>query len=499
MMANRSQVGLLDSVTPTPAHWAMRCTQDATEPWQPYAWTRLLNRELVELAMARAEFIRTGYTKRNRLLIVEAPVRHGKSNLGSVYFPSWWVGQFKDDRVIQTGHNTELASTFSVQGRDALDEFGEECFNVKISKGSHARDRWDLARPNRGGLIAVGVGNPPAGRGGHLIVVDDPIKSNKEARSKTYQQILRNWWEFDIRTRLEPGGCIVIIMSRWSIADLVGWLKEREIEYQKTNPGVEQIGSFKTLHLPALANSVDDPLGREIGAALCPERYTREDLINLRDGPSGVGPVAFEALYQNNPKPPEGTMFKVDKFRILEAIPMDRGIKWCRTFDLAATEKEVSSGDPDWTAGCLMGRTESGHTIIADVRRTRKNSDEVEEWVRATCEEDWARFGRPIPVRLPQDPGQAGKAQGNQYRRTVLYGMDFDTFTESGDKVVRATPLSGQVGAGNVYLVNGEWILDFKKECEGFPDGDHDDMVDAASNNHLILAGLLKNGARLVA
>lgn len=486
----------------TPAHWAIKCSEKSTSPWIPYEWLRLLNRELVELAQARADYIRQGHTTRNRFLIVEAPVRHGKSNLGSIYFPSWWLGTFKDDQVIQTGHTATLANTFAEGARDALKEYGQECFGVSIRGGSSAKNQWSLTRPHKGRLIAVGVGAPPAGRGGHLIVIDDPIKSSKEARSKTYQQMLRDWWQFDIRNRLEPGGVIVIIMSRWNVNDLVGWLKKREAEYDEANGGEDDGGNpidrFRVLHLPALCDSDDDPMGRKRGQALCPERYPERDLLALRNGPQGVGPIAFDALYQNNPRPPEGEAMDVEKLRVLDAIPRDASIQWRRTFDLASTEEETASSDPDWTATCLMGRTPAGHTIIAEIDRIRAGPDRVESWVRAKCEQDWAMFAKPVPVYLPQDPGQAGKSQVANYKRNVLYGMVVDTFPESGDKVTRNQPLAGQIGAGNVYIVRAKWNKDFIEEARDFPNGDHDDQVDAASNAFGILAGFLKKRAKLV-
>ena len=557
----------------SPAHLAMEATKPLTEEdsgetkWVPYPWLRLLNGKLMKLARARQEFANTRRNVGTHFLIVEAPVRHGKSELGSVYFPSWWLGTFPNDRVILTGNNAELAESFSRRSRDLIRDHGRRLFgyDVGVSSESSAVHRWDLNKPHRGGLIAVGVGSPPTGRGGHLIVVDDPIKSDLEAYSQAYRDSLWRWWQFSIRSRLEPGGVVVIIMSRWHEDDLVGRLLKRqkeadhqdairrkklldagnltELERESIQTNEEDVvDRWEVVHLPALAEptreeveawvhrrriadpafdrymretgattsevfNVDewrDVLGRSAGEALEPRRYDRPTLVRLRDSPLGVGPIAFRALYQNNPTSAKGEIIDVEKFKFTDELPTDPAIKWVRAWDLAATEKEQYKPDPDWTAGALIGRTPGGFIYVADVCRTRRNSGAVEDsstveaFMRAKCYEDQARLGRRIRTSIPQDPGAAGKITVAHYKREVLAGFDVVGDPERGDKVARAQPWANQVAAGNVTLVAGDWNYDFIEECRGFPKGDHDDQVDAVSRGHNNLAGFNRPKASVI-
>lgn len=389
--------------------------------------------------------------------------------------------------------------------------------------------------------------------------------SDEQAYSTAYRESLWRWWQFSIRSRLEPGGVCIIIMSRWHEDDLIGRLlkRQREADHQEdimrrraargelSEEELEAIDQkpedvvdrWEVLHLPALAEPTRaeieqyanemraaselveqklrdgeiteqelfdkdnwrDQLGRLPGQPLCPQRYDRDTLLKLRDGPLGVGPIAFSALYQNNPASAKGELIDVEKFKYVAELPLDPKIKWVRAWDLAATEKEQYRGDPDWTAGCLFGRTPGGYLYIGDMRRCRRNSGSVddpttvESFMRSTAFEDQARLGRRIKISVPQDPGAAGKITVAHYKREVLAGFDVTGDPERGDKVARATPWANQVKAGNVTLVEGDWLYDFLEECRSFPKGEHDDQVDAASRAHNELAGLLRSKASIIA
>lgn len=507
----------------SPIHLALAATSDSTTPYMPYTWARLLNRKLVELAKNRDHFARTGKVVGTHFLCVEAPVRHGKSLLGSIYFPAWWLGTFPDDRVILTGNNAELAEGFSRQVRSIIRDRGRDLFgsDINVSSESSSVSRWDMAPPHRGGLFAVGVGSPPIGRGANLLCIDDPISGGEQAYSAAYRESLWRWWQFSIRSRLEPGGVCVIIMSRWSADDLIGRLRKRQEEADREDElrrlkGIandepieppseaDLVDRWEILHLPALAEPTPenpDPLGREWGEALCPQRYDREALLRLRDGPLGVGPIAFQAQYQNSPVSPTGEVFNVEKFQMIPALPLDKDIRWIRQWDLAATEKK-QSGDPDWTAGVLMGRSSAGYIYVADARRTRRDSgpvekgNTVESFMRSTAVEDQERLGRRIKIRTAQDPGGAGKAHLAHLKATVMAGFDFDGEPESGDKLARAMPFANQVEAGNVSLVEGDWY-DYRNELLNFPRAGHDDWVDASALAYQHLAGLSKTKVRL--
>jgi predicted phage terminase large subunit-like protein len=345
--------------------------------------------------------------------------------------------------------------------------------------------------------MSVGVGSPPTGRGGNLIVIDDPIKTQAEAFSKAFRDKLWRWWQFDLRTRIEPNGIVVIIMSRWHEDDLVGRLLAAE-ERGELDDGTEA-ERWDVLHLPALADPaiVDpDPLGRRPGEALCPERYDQRALLRLRDNPAtGVGPRAFSALYQGRPTPAEGTMFRREDWRYTDVPPA--GMRWVRAWDLAG------STDGDWTVGVKMARDDRGFTYIGDVVRFREEPAETERRIRLIATED-VRTGCRRQV-FPQDPGQAGKSQKGYLSRIVFGGLDTQVHFEtmSGSKAVRAEPYSGQQGANNVVLVKAPWNAEFVEEHtymtpEGTT-GTHDDQVDATALGFTDVHSLAKQRVRVYA
>lgn len=466
------------------------CRGSGRGGWLLYDWVKLLNRKLVELS-----------SRRIKRLIVAAPVRHGKSQLGSIYFPTWYLGTHPNHRVIVTGHNSDFAAGFGGKARDLMAEHGRDWFGVHLNRSSNATDRWDFRRPHRGGLIAVGVGNPPTGRGGNLIVIDDPVRNSEEAYSATYREKVWRWWQNDIRTRLEPGGVIVLIMSRWHDDDLTGRLLKRQEEgsYDGDDSTIDE---WEVLWLPGLAepapeeNVVDltawrDQLGRRHGAALCPERYSEQDLKNLRDAPDGMGPIAFQALIQNRPAPPEGNIFKRDDWRYIEQHELPEGLKLERRWDLAGSE------DGDWTAGVLGGRSPEGITYIVDVVRGRWEPKPTEEKLRATAVLDFDTWGTK-KIRIAQDPGQAGKYQMSHFSREVFHEFDFRYEPESGSKLVRAMPFAGQQAAHNVVLVRGPWNAAWVEEYAAFDKGKNDDQVDAGSHLYADCAGLARKRSRVV-
>lgn len=173
-------------------------------------------------------------------------------------------------------------------------------------------------------------------------------------------------------------------------------------------------------------------------------------------------------------KPAAGAYFKRGWFRVLDAAPTQYTAK-VRRWDLAATTPE-EGGDPDWTVGVRMMRLADGSFVIDDIVRVRDTPGVVKQTIIATAHAD----GKACSVVIPQDPGQAGKAQARDFIRD-LAGFVVRTPTETGDKATRAKPLSAQVEAGNVALVRGAWLDRFLAELEAFPEGAHDDQVDAAS------------------
>jgi len=259
-------------------------------------------------------------------------------------------------------------------------------------------------------------------------------------------------------TRLEPGGAIVLMMTRWHEDDLAGRILASE-----DGP------NWTVVSLPAEAEA-DDPLGRKVGEALCPQRYPIEELARLR---MVLGDWSYTALYQQHPLPPEGQLAKREWFEVVDARPECES--YVRFWDMAATEKSVKASDPDWTVGTLMGRSQ-GRFYILDVVRQRVGPESVEQLIEDTATAD----GKRVRIRWELEPGSSGKLVA-QHLTTRLAGYAARATSVSGDKIQRAMPFLDQARVGNVKLVRGEWVPAWLAEVTAFPMGKHDDQVDSAA------------------
>ena len=425
-------------------------------------WTRARHLELVERHVL--DTIATGGR-----LIVSVSVRHGKSEFISKWLIAWFLGRHPDRRVILAGHEADFAARWGRAARDILTEHGHR-FGVTVSPRSEAANRWDLAAPHTGGMLTVGVGGSPIGRGADLMVVDDPVKSFEDAMSPLKRQRVKEWWTGTMESRIEPGGAVVLVMARWHEDDLAGFLLK------------EAPDEWREVRLPAVADDPDDPLGRDLGEPLWPERFDVAELERRRVATSlAVGEQVWLAQYQQRPTTPTGGMFPEGRWCFVPAVHEAwRPTRWVRRWDLAATE-----GGGDWTVGVLMGmRADGAGPVVADVRRGRWSAAEVRRQIAAAAADDPER----TRVVLPQDPGQAGKDQAQQLV-AMLAGHDAGTERETGSKEVRAAGWAAQQQAGNVTVLERDWVGAFVAEHTGFPKGTHDDQVDAAAGAFNALVG----------
>src|SRR5690606_22832080 len=210
----------------------------------------------------------------------------------------------------------------------------------------------------------------------------------------------------------------------------------------------------------------EDPRTEE-GELLFPERFPRH-VVERDKVPMGSYAVAGQ--FQQRPAPRSGGMFQRGDFEIVDAVPA--GARRCRAWDFAATVPKAGK-QPDWTVGLRMAYV-GGIFYVEDVRRDRWSPGDVEKNLRATASQD----GTGVRIRIPEDPGAAGKADAAT-KIKLLAGYDVSVVRPTGDKATRAKPASAQAEAGNVKLVRGPWNEAFLDEVCSFPNGQHDDQVDA--------------------
>lgn len=396
-------------------------------------------------------------------LCVSLPPGHGKSETITRRLPIYWAERNPADVIVQTGYAQRFAEKhLSYPTRELAREQGV------LSSNATALDEWEFSNGAR--FVTRGVGSAPTGVNPiSLLICDDPIKDAAEARSAIVRENVWDWWKVSIVQRFWPRTRALIIATRWHEDDLIGRLKEQEAAL----PEAQRTWTF--VNLPALAGD-DDPLGRAPGAALWPEEKNAAFLASLRDVEMGVRD--FEAVFQGNPTPREGTTFKVGKLRYCDAADVPALEAVCRAWDLAATE-----GAGDYTAGVKMGRGTDGLTYVLDTVRGQWDAATRNARMRETAALD----GPSVRVRIPQDPGQAGKEQAAALTR-MLAGVPVKALPVSGDKATRADPFASQINAGgpdapgNVVLVRGAWNSAFVEELRAFPNGAHDDQVDASAD-----------------
>ncbi len=416
---------------------------------------------------------------RIRRLMIFMPPRHGKSEFASHYFPAWFLGNFPDQRVMLASYEATFAASWGRKVRETVTEAaGRNLFPVRVAAGNSAVSDWGLEqydgqrwRLTTGGMVTAGVGGALTGRGFNLGIIDDPVKNAEEAQSSVYREKAWDWYNSTFATRAEPNAATIIIETRWHQDDLAG-----RVLANATEP-------WEVIKLPALAEE-DDVLGRQPGEPLWPERYNAEALDTIR---RESGSFWWSAMYQQRPTAREGGFFKRHWFDLVDVVPVQVASR-ARYWDKAATE-----GGGDYTVGVRMSRTADGVFYIEDVIRDQLSSGAVRQTILQTAALD----GVDTPIGMEQEPGSSGKDVIAAYRRD-LAGYTFKGEPATGSKEVRADPLASQAEGGNVKLVRGPWNEAFIEELCSFPQGAHDDQVDAASGAFGMLTSPKRGGIRAV-
>ena len=393
-----------------------------------------------------------------RRLMVFMPPRTGKTEL-LMRWLAWCVGRHPDQPMLYTSYGADLAWDKSAEIRNvvASEEYAEVFGRlstvdvpVELARDTRSVQRWRVAG-HKGGLQAQGVGGPLTGKGGVRIVVDDPVKNREEADSATYRERTWNWYTSTLRTRLEPRGAIVLVMTRWHEDDLAGRLLRRAQE-------TAQADQWEVVSLPAIAKK-EDPLGRQPGEALDPQRY---DVAALKAIQASIGSRDWVALYDQEPRPDDGNVFKRSWFRYAERLPVVK--KLVVAWDTAFESKQRS----DYSAAVLVAQGGDGNYYLMPLIHERL---EFPELVRAATEQvaRWPDATHIVEARA------SGKSLRQQMRAAGIPLIDVEP---EGDKVARANTTTKYFEAGMVYFVKAPGLDALEHELLSFPNGAHDDLVD---------------------
>lgn len=415
---------------------------EATTPNYNFSWPH------IQYIGERLERLRNGTLTDDRgrpkdRIAISVPPRHGKSETGTVRFPAWNLCERPTDRVLIGGHTQRFINGLSRKARRITKA------QIPLSSEVNGAEEWETAE--HGGLRAVGVGVGVAGVGANLALVDDPIRTRRDANSRTYRDMVWDWLRDDFITRLEPGAPLGIIMTRWHFDDPVGRLEKSE-----------DADRWLFINLPALAEE-GDPLGRAPGEALCPDRYDAPALLRLRH----LLGNSFEALFQGRPAPIEGSIFNLRAFgRYDLADAPRRPLMTVLSVDCANKGSEFN----DFSVIQTWAVTRTG-VYLLHVWRKRVDYPTLKRAV-VTLADTFQVNGALI-----EDKGN-GQALIQEVRGT----LPVIPIEPVGDKVVRAMAETIMVQAGLVNIPHSApWLGDFEAEIVEFPSGENDDQVDATT------------------
>ena len=400
-------------------------------------------------------------------LMINICPRSGKSITTSVAFPTWAWTRDPSTRFLYSSYSADLSLEFATAARRVLEStWYQSRWPVRLSTDQSTKSYYSN---DRGGYrISTSVGGSATGRGGDVLVVDDP-HNLKLVASDVVRNADNNWFFRVWRSRQNNPNFSrqIVIMQRGHEDDLAAALLEQ--------------GDWTFLKLPTeyIPRQWTSPIGwtdprTKAGQLLHPERVGPHEVGRIK---RELGPVDYSCQHSQEPLPEVGGMFERGWFEIIDA-PDPHPIMSVRFWDAAGSETERSP----YTAGVLMSETRDGYFVIEDVRRDRLTAAKVDRWMLSTARED----GPTVDIAEEQEPGSAGKAVIAAHR-ALLAGWIFNGCRASGDKVTRWKPLASQARPatnevfGKVKLVKGEWNKDFLDEVVANKRSKYKDQLDAAA------------------
>ena len=394
------------------------------------------------------KFNRVSQGKLKRVIINMAP-RHTKSEFSSYLLPSWMIGKNPKLKIIQATHTTELAVRFGRKAKHLIDsEEYQKIFPTKLREDSKAAGRWET---NEGGeYFAAGVGGSITGRGADLLIIDDP-HSEQDALNVNALERTWEWYTSGPRQRLQPGGIIVVVMTRWNMKDLTG----RLINAQKET----KADQWEVIEFPAILPNKKP---------VWPEYWKLEELESVK---ASLAIGKWNAQYQQNPTAEEGSIIKREWWNLWEKDlpPLYHVIQ---SYDTAFLKKETADYSAITTWGVFYPTEDSGpNLILLDVVKDRFEFPEL----RRVALEQY-NYWKPESVIVE------GKASGMpltfELRKQGIPVINY-TPSRGNDKHARVNAVAPLFESGQIWATDDKFTEEVIEECAAFPYGDHDDLVDS--------------------
>ena len=402
-------------------------------------------------------------------LIINMPPRHTKSEFASHYFPAYLVGRNPSLKILQATHTADLAVKFGRKIRDLMltEDFQRIFPDVLINPDSKAAGKWETQDRRdaklKGEYYAAGVGGALAGRGADLFIIDDP-HSEQDAMNPKSMEDTYEWYTSGPRQRLQPGGAIVIVMTRWNINDLTGKL----LKDAARDPKADQ---WELIELPAILPS---------GKPLWPEFWNLEEILSVKASLRG-GPK-WHAQYMQNPSSEEGALIKREWWNEWEKEKPPACEYLIQSYDTAFLKSQMADYSAITTWGVFYPEGKIGedfynglspHIILLDCIKGKYSFPELKA-IALEQYQEWT----PDCVIIE------AKASGvplTQELRNI--GIPVQNFTPSkgNDKVARVNAAAPLFESGMVWAPDTKWANEVREECAAFPAGDHDDLVDSTT------------------
>ena len=387
-------------------------------------------------------------------LIVNMPPRHTKSEFASNYLPAWMIGKNPNLKIIQTTHTAELAVRFGRKAKNLIDspEY-QEVFQTRLQEDSKAAGRWETEEG--GEYFAVGVEGAVTGRGADLLIIDDP-HSEQDAMSKKALDRAYEWYTAGPRQRLQPGGRIVLVMTRWNKGDLTGLLQNAQSE-----PKADQ---WEVVEFPAIMPS---------GKPVWPEYWDIEQLEAVK---ASVALPKWNAQYMQNPTSEEGALIKREWWR---KWPETRGIPHCdyviQSYDTAYLKKETADFSAITTWGVFRENEDTPQQLI--LLDAVKGRFEFPDLRREALK--LYKYWEPEIVLI--EAKAAGLPLTYELRNMGIPVISF-TPSRGNDKHSRVNAVSPMFESGQVWApTHLQFAQEVMEECAAFPFGEHDDLVDSTT------------------